>query len=124
MFIKGNELENCEIGVEQQRKLFEIEYSRIEANTRRLATKADVIESYGATDWDNLDPTIKEVLVDLRFRGDYVSSTRQFFQACVAENDLQAFTREIGDRSNWPSVPEDRFQRRKAWCDAAIGNTA
>ena len=119
-FIEENDLEDFEITLEQQLKLFEIEYARKETDTRRLATKADVTRAYGATDWDALHPTIKDVLIDLRFRGDYTPTTRRFLQVCVASNDLEAVAREIGNQANWPGVPEDRFERRKAMCDAAL----
>lgn len=119
-FIEENQLEDFEITPPQQLALFGLVYARQEADARRLATKADVTRTYGATDWDALDPTILEVLVDLRFRGDYTPTTRRFLQVHVANNDLEAFAREIGDRANWPNVPEDRFQRRVATCDAAL----
>ena len=119
-YIEENDLEDFEITPLQQLKLFEIEYARKAADTRRLATKADVTRAYGATDWDALDPTIKDVLIDLRFRGDYTPTTRRFLQVCVAGNDLRAFAREIANQANWPGVPEDRLERRKAICDAAL----
>ncbi len=119
-FIEENDLEDFEITPQQQLKLFVIEYARKEADTRRLATKADVTRAYGATDWDALDPTIKDVLIDLRFRGDYTPTIRRFLPGCVASNDLEGFAREIGNQANWPGVPEDRFERRKAMCDAAL----
>ena len=30
------------------------------------------------------------------------------------------FAAEIGNQANWPSVPQDRFNRRKDLCDAAL----
>ena len=120
-FIAENDLEDFEISGDAQLKLFEITFARLAADTKRLATKADVTRAYGATDWDALDGTIKEVLVDLRFRGDYTPSCRKFLQVHVAANDLTRFAAEIGDRDRWPNVPKDRFDRRKAFCDAAIG---
>lgn len=120
-FIEENGLEDFEITADVQSLLFEIEYARKVADTRRLATKADVTRAYGATDWDALDPTIKEVLVDLRFRGDYTPGCRKFLQVHVANNDLPAFAEELGDRSRWPNVPQDRFERRKTLCEAAVG---
>lgn len=123
-FIEENDLEDFEITVPQQLRLFEIEYARKEADTRRLATKPDVTRAYGATDWQALDPTIMDVLVDLRFRGDYTPAIRRFLQGCVASNDLEAFARELGNRERWPGVPEDRFQRRKAVCDAALASAS
>lgn len=120
-FIEENDLEDFEITWDQQLALFETEYARMAADTRRLATKADVTRAYGATDWDALNGTIKEVLVDLRFRGDYTPATRRFLQTCVAANDVPAFGAEVGNRDRWLSVPQDRFNRRKAVCDAAMG---
>lgn len=31
----------------------------------------------------------------------------------IADNDLAAFTKQISKKSNWNSVPKDRFNRRK-----------
>ncbi len=123
-FIEENDLEIFEISQQQQLELFEIEYALKEADTRRLATKSDVTQVYGATDWDALDPTISEILIDLRFRGDYTPTTRRFLQTCVADNDLVAFAKEIGDRNNWTSVPQDRFNRRNKLCDDAVAAKA
>lgn len=119
-FVEENNLEDFEITPEQQVTLFEFEYGRKLADIRRLATKPDVTRAYGATDWPNLDQAIKEVLVDLRFRGDYTPSSRKFLQVHVANNDLQTFAEVIADRAYWPNVPLDRFERRKERCEAAI----
>ena len=123
-FIEENDLEGFEISAEQQVDLFEIEYALKENDTRRLATKDDVTAVYGATDWDALDQMIREILVDLRFRGYYTPTTRRFLQVCVSENDLRKFTDEIGERNNWPNVPPDRFKRRKDFCDTAMAKLA
>lgn len=119
-FIEENELEDFEITPAAQLKLFMIEYERQTQDTRRLATKRDVTRKYGPTHWDALHPAIKEVLVDLRFRGDYTPSSRKFLQAQVAKNDLLAFAKEIGDADRWPNVPADRLDRRQKICKAAL----
>ena len=116
-FLAENELEDFEITPRAQLKLFEIEYKRQAADARRLATKADVTRAYGKTNWDRLHPVIREVLVDLRFRGDYTPSCRKFLQAHVANNDVEAFVREVTNPQRWPNVPSDRFGRRKAICE-------
>ncbi len=118
-FLEENDLEDFEITPRTQLKLFEIEYRRQEADARRLATKADVTRAYGKTDWEGLHPVIKEVLVDLRFRGDYTPACRRFLQKHVAANDLGAFAKEVSDPERWPNVPSDRFNRRKKACAAA-----
>jgi len=119
-FIAGNHLENFRIEPEAQLNLFETEYARQAADARRLATKADVTEAYGVTDWEALNPAIRETVVDLRFRGDYTPTARRFLQTCIVNDDLAAFAREISDQENWPNVPDDRFDRRKAFCDTAL----
>jgi hypothetical protein len=117
-FIAENHLEAFEITPAQQIALFDIVYGELEADTRRLATKPDVVRAYGATDWGALDATIREALIDLRFRGDYTPGSRRFLQRHVAANDRAAFATAIADRDNWPNVPQDRFKRRCDFCKA------
>lgn len=113
-FIKTQKLENFEITQQQQVNLFNISYKEEEAETKRLCTKVDVISKYGKCDWAKLDSAIKQILVDLKFRGDYTGSTRKFLQKHVVANDTKGFLKVLSDRSKWISqrVPSDRFQRR------------
>lgn len=103
-----------EISQEQQVRLFEISYQEEEAETKRLCTKPDVTARYGRCDWELLDSGIKEVLVDLKFRGDYVNFGKQFIQKSVVDNDLEEFTKLMSDTDKWRSfgVPPDRIRRR------------
>ena len=118
-YVDDNGLGDFEIGWDEQLRLFEIEYARLSADTRRIATKADVCRTYGNTDWDALDPVIREVLVDLRYRGDYTPATRPFLQEHVARNDRSAFVATVCDPDRWPGVPQDRFRRRRDFCMGA-----
>lgn len=118
-FIEENNLESFQISPKVQLELFKIEYGRQEADAKRLATKPDVVKKYGKTNWSRLNPAIRTVVVDLRFRGDYTPSARRFLQASIAKNDLDDFRNAIGNRDLWPNVPEDRFDRRKAFIDKA-----
>ncbi len=113
-FIKTQKLEKFEITQQQQVNLFNISYKEEEAETKRLCTKVDVTSKYGKCDWAKLDSAIKQILVDLKFRGDYTGSTRKFLQKHVAANDTKGFLKALSDRSKWISqrVPSDRFQRR------------
>ena len=112
-FISNNNL--GEITTAQQKKLFEITYTQIEKDVIRICSKADVVEAYGATNWQSLNQKIKDLLVDLRFRGDYTPTSRKFLQKHVANNDLTKCMAEISIKANWPSVPPDRFKRRKEY---------
>lgn len=119
-FIVNNKLEKFEISKLGQKLLFDRTYAAIQADVKRICSKADVVDKYGATDWAKLDPAIIEILVDLRFRGDYTSSSRVLLQALVAKNDLVGFAAVLKKSSNWPNVPEDRFKRRNDHLAAAV----
>ena len=100
----------------EQKALFYIAYDAIARDAKRLATKPDVERKYGKTKWEDLNTKIKEVVVDLRYRGDYIPTTRRKIQWSVAKDDLKTFTKLMSDRSYWVTtigVPSDRFNRRK-----------
>jgi len=113
-FIKTHQLEKFEITQQQQVKLFQISYKEEEGETKRLCMKPDVVAKYGSCNWQALSPAIIQILVDLKFRGDYTGSTRSFLQKHVSANDTKEFLKELSDKSNWlmQRVPADRFQRR------------
>lgn len=113
-FIITHKLEEFEITEETQVNLFEITYKEEEAETKRLCTKADVQAKYGNCNWAQLNKAIKQVLVDLKFRGDYTGATRRFLQKHVVANDAKGFLFELSKRNNWTrlKVPDDRFKRR------------
>jgi len=114
-FIEHKNLEDFEITQSQQVKLFELVYASILEETKRLCTKDDVTEAYGRCNWDALNPVIREILIDLRFRGDYTPSARRLIQKTVSENDLAGFVAAMVDRSNWVNVPLNRFELRKRY---------
>lgn len=109
-----------EITPAQQKALFLITYDEIAEYTRKLCTSAEVIKQYGHVDWYQLDPTIRDLIIDLRYRGDYTDETRKCVQPCIVKNDLKALGEVLTDRDNWPKVPEDRFKRRAAYAKNAI----
>lgn len=119
-FLRENGLGEFEISPAAQRKLFEIAYEAEAAEARRLATKEDVRAKYGEVDWERLDPAIREMLIDMKFRGDYTPGARAKIQKLVVANDLEGFARDLADRANWPDVPKDRFERRKRFLEAAV----
>lgn len=119
-FIVRNKLENFEISKTGQKLLFLLTYEGIKADVKRICSKADVVEKYGATDWNKLDPAIIDILVDLRFRGDYTPRARALIQRFVAANDLPAFAKALNLSSNWTNVPRDRFNRRVAFINNAL----
>ncbi|CAB4008787.1 Hypothetical predicted protein [Paramuricea clavata] len=115
-YLKKNNLQTYTITHNQQKKLFYIAYDAIAADARRLATKPDVQRAYGKTNWARLNSAIKDVVVDLRYRGDYTPTTRRKIQRAIAANNLKSFTQLMSDQNYWLKqikVPRDRFLRRK-----------
>lgn len=118
-FIIDNDLLDFEISPEAQKKLFKISYEFQEKEVKRICGKSVTKKTYGDTDWDKLDSNIKDITIDLKFRGDYTPSSRKFLQKSIVNNDLNAFKKEIVNKSNWANVPADRFNRRKRFIEQA-----
>jgi len=104
-FIIDNDLLDFQINSEMQKKLFKISYDAEAAEVKRICAKSDVVKLYGATDWSMLNSAIKNMIVDLKFRGDYTSSSRRFLQKSIVDNDLAEFKKHIINKSNWKNVP-------------------
>jgi hypothetical protein len=119
-FIADNKLEKFEISKPCQKNLFLIIYGRLKADVERISAKPDVVAAYGACDWSRIDPAVIDLVVDLRFRGDYNGSTRALVQTLVARSDLPGLARAMKVRADWANVPNDRFQRRCNFLDQAL----
>ncbi|CAD2223944.1 conserved hypothetical protein [Pseudoalteromonas sp. 3J6] len=111
-FVIEKDLLDFEVSAQVQLKLFEIVYKKMEADVKRICNKPITSQTYGKTDWLNLDPKIKNVLIDLRFRGDYRPASRKILQKHVANNDLISFKAEINKSANWGGIPLARQQAR------------
>lgn len=111
-FIETYGLSDFEISLETQETLFKISYEEISKDVNRICNKPDCVGAYGAINFYTLDKVYKDILVDLRFRGDYTGRSRRLIQKFIANNQLEAFKQAMRNRENWSSVPEDRFQRR------------
>lgn len=118
-FIIDNDLLDFEISPETQKKLFKVTYDAEAKVVKRICKSQANVKDFGKVDWDKLNQYIRDLAVDLKFRGDYTSSSRKFIQQSIADNDLDAFKKEIVKESNWPNVPPDRFKRRKQFIEKA-----
>lgn len=97
----------------QSQGLFVGIYAAKEEYTRTLATKADVTTKYGVTDWYKLDGRIRDVLIDMTFRGDYTGAVREKVQEFVVKNDKEGFKKAISVKTNFPgNLSNRRFQAR------------
>ncbi len=115
LFIIDKDLLDFEISAITQLKLFNIIYKELEDDVKRICRKSDTVLEYGKVDWDNLNKAIKTVLVDLRYRGDYTSSSRIKIQQHVSNNDLIKFKEVINEAENWVGVPDLRKKQRIAY---------
>lgn len=112
------EIKKHRITRKQQHILFLFTYEAMSNDVKRICNKVDVVEAFGTTDWEALNPKIKDMLVDLRYRGDYTPYIRSKIQGHVANNNLAGFRNIINDRSIWPdNLPEDRFTKRNLYLE-------
>lgn len=121
-WVKANKAKVGEITHEQQKALFEVVYTEHADDVKRLSNKKDVEDKYGEVDFAKLHPAIMDMLVDLRYRGDYHSRSRAWIQPMAVKNDLKGMAAAMADEK-WKSdygVPEDRFRRRKDYMAAAL----
>lgn len=119
-FIVQNDLQDFEISKAGQKTLFVRTYLQLKADVQRICRKADVVAKYGECNWPTLNPAIIDILVDLRFRGDFTGGARSRLQKFVVANDLAGFASVMLDAACWVQVPKDRFKRRANFLKSAV----
>ncbi|WP_447723153.1 N-acetylmuramidase family protein [Enterobacter asburiae] len=115
----SNSIGDYEITRKQQYDLFVITYNRLEDDVKRICQKSNTIRVYHPNPnttpeqaWKDIPEKIKEVLVDLRYRGDYTPHARSLIQRHAYSGDLSSFGQVLSNRTQWSNVPQDRFLRR------------
>lgn len=113
------DIRSANISRKQQHDLFALIYQRLEADVKRICQKNSTIHAYHPNPqvtpdqaWEGIPEKIKEVLVDLRYRGDYTSHARSILQHYAYSGNLDGFGQVLSNRNNWQNVPADRFNRR------------
>lgn len=100
----------------QQVALFLISYREMENSARLLYSKPSCRTGYGwILTWDSLLQPIRDIIVDLRFRGDWIPSSRKFLADAIRSNSVQVFAEAMDTFSFWRlrmGVPKDRHKRR------------
>lgn len=79
-YLKDNDLKTLNITPAAQNRLFLSTYEELAGDVIRICEKHDVVAKYGPTDWQQLDPTVRDIAIDLRYRGDYTPATRRKVQ--------------------------------------------
>jgi len=109
-------LDEYEMTPKQGIALFQISYSEIEASAKRIYSKQGCRDAYGwIIIWEELNSKIRDVIIDLRFRGDWTPSTRKHLALPIRSNYLPSFAEAMGKKVYWMGlrrVPRDRFHRR------------
>jgi hypothetical protein len=116
-FVIENDLLDFQLTPDQQLALFKISYDEQAAEVKRICEVAKNEKDYGKVDWATLNSAIKDITIDLKFRGDYTPSSRKNIQKSIADNDLKEFKKQLKDSTNWTGVPSDRFDRRVKFLD-------
>lgn len=115
-FIVQQNLSNFEITPGQQKLLFALTYQQMVGDVLRICQKPDLVARYGATDWAALPAKVRDLVVDLRYRGDYTPSSRERIQPLLVANNSAAIAQLMADEAYWcgpEKVPQDRFRRRR-----------
>lgn len=118
-FVLKNRDRINEITEQQQLNLFVLTYRELKKDVERICKKQQNIRDFHPDPntsptlaWDGIPDKIKEILIDLRYRGDYDPRARHYIQKMAYEGDLEGFGKALSDRSFWRDVPDDRFKRR------------
>ncbi|WP_248745710.1 pesticin C-terminus-like muramidase [Pseudomonas sp. MWU12-2037] len=113
----SSEIKRLSISRKQQHELFQPVYDFMESEVLRVSEKTDITDKYGKLNWHSTHRAIKDLIVDLRYRGDYDARSRALLQRHLINNDLDKLYSVISTPSNWPNVPSDRFNRRISYLD-------
>ncbi len=83
----------------QQHYLFLETYKRIRQDVQRITNENDA--TYGSANLDTLNPQLVDVIVDLRYRGDYHGLSRPYIQKSFVDNDYEAVKKAISAACLW-----------------------
>ncbi|MFC4656737.1 SH3 domain-containing protein [Rheinheimera marina] len=115
-FLLQQQLGSFEINPAQQKQLFTLTYQQMLSDVMRICRKPDLVARYGPTDWAQLPAKVQDLVVDLRYRGDYTPSSRLKLQPLLVRYNSGAMAQLMADETYWCSdekVPRDRFVRRR-----------
>jgi hypothetical protein len=117
-FVIENDLLDFEISASVQLALFKKTYEFHLADMKLVSAGPIAVKEHGRVDWSKVPQTVLDILVDLRYRGDFTPASRKKFQAHVVNGEYEKFKKVIQDKSNWPTVPADRFELRSSYANA------
>ena len=98
-YLKDHNLNALNITPEAQNRLFLATYEELAGDVIRICEKHDVVAKYGPTKWQQLDPTVRDIAIDLRYRGDYTPATRRKVQVLLVANSRSRLKRLMADEA-------------------------
>lgn len=104
------------ISLPVQKRLFqEITTPEIINDIKRIFAKSSVVQQYGEVVWEDLPLPVRELVFDLRYRGDYTTRTRERVQPTLVNQDYESLKRIIDDTAYWRElgVPTERIHLRQ-----------
>ena len=78
-----------------------------------------IVQAKTSSDFDTRHSSIQGIIIDLLWTGDYTTSTKAFLQTTVDQNSVTGLTTIMSNRTKWPGVTDDRFNRRKVYMEKA-----
>ena len=96
----------------QQRRLFKIMEQELEESLKKLFRYHILVKRFGKLNWKFLSHPIKEIVIDLRFRGEFMPPARRTILPSIVGNHLLEFTFLMNNRTLWKHVPRKRFELR------------
>lgn len=115
-FIIENDLLDFEVTPNQQLSLFKLSYDFMYKEVQRISRIESIEKKLDRVDWTSINNTIRDLTVDLRFRGDYTKRTRLIIQESISRNDIDSFCKAIESEEMREGVPKDRADRRINLC--------
>ncbi|MGK6328742.1 pesticin C-terminus-like muramidase [Erwinia sp. DT-104] len=118
-FVIKNRSAISDITEKKQVELFKNTYEELKRAVERICKDRFTITKYHPDPgisptlaWSRIPEKIKDILIDLRYRGDYNLKTRKHLQRLAYTGDMKGFGRVIAGETLWHNVPKDRFNRR------------
>lgn len=119
-FVEKDTVRAIEISEQQQVALFSLSYSDAFSDARRICMKKDVEEKYGKCGWESMDAKTRELIADMRFRGDYSPWMRKEIQQDLLSGDKDKIIQSLERIQKIAKVPKDRHDMRVKFLQTGV----
>lgn len=121
----SSELEFLSISREQEKRLFRQTYNLFSHEAKRLYDRWCEVKMGSAPhlSWEQLNPRVRSLLIDLRLRGDNTPKARAVLLPLASTGKDTAFLQQMCNEEMWcrtRSVPRERFLHRAEYACAGM----